>query len=157
MGSKYCLLNFIRLVSVRIECIHQMNHHHTGDALIVYKQNLKICFSAHWMPYWCCRVYSFESLKHHHLEGCKLENPSSNPRLMAEWYRVYGTLEPQKRSGFQTPTGMQVKILPALCPWAWLGGCQRLVRSGLLLCFPKKKKNPSFKIQALKVGSRSDV
>jgi hypothetical protein len=117
----------------------------------------KICFSAHWMPYWCCRVYSFESLKHHHLEGCKLENPSSNPRLMAEWYRVYGTLEPQKRSGFQTPTGMQVKILPALCPWAWLGGCQRLVRSGLLLCFLEKKKNPSFKIQALKVGSRSDV
>jgi hypothetical protein len=41
MGSKCWLLNFIRVVSVWIECIHQMNHHHTGDALIVCEQNLK--------------------------------------------------------------------------------------------------------------------
>ncbi len=120
---------------------------------------LKICSSAHWMLYWCCWVYSFESLKIHHLEGCKVDNPSSNPRLMAEWYRVYmGPWYLKKRLGFK-PTDMYVGENPASTlslslTWRLPTACQV---GSVVVVLPKKKQNPSFKIQALKVGNRSDV
>jgi hypothetical protein len=59
--------------------------------------------------------------------------------VMAHWYSPLWDLGTQKRSGFK-PSGVQVKLLadPLLMSLTW--GCQQLVRSGLLLCFKRKKE-----------------
>ncbi len=58
---------------------------------------------------------------------------------MAHWYSQFWDLGTQKRPGFK-PSGVQVKLLadPLVMSWTW--GCQQLVRSGLLLCFKRKKE-----------------
>jgi hypothetical protein len=59
--------------------------------------------------------------------------------VMAHWYSQFWDLGTQNRPGFK-PSGVQVKLLayPLLMSWTW--GCQQLVRSGLLLCFKRKKE-----------------
>jgi hypothetical protein len=78
---------------------------------------------------------------------------------MAEWYRVYmGPWYLKKGLGFK-PTDIYVGENPASTlslslTWRLPTACQV---GSVVVVLPKKKQNPSFKIQALKVGNRSDV
>jgi hypothetical protein len=59
--------------------------------------------------------------------------------VIMHWYSPFWDPEITKGLGFN-PSGVQVKLLLALCwQWALTWGCRLLVRSGLLLCFERKK------------------
>jgi len=77
---------------------------------------------------------------------------------MAEWYRVYGDPGTSERVWVSNPHWYAGENPASTLPLSLTRRLPTACQVGSVVVLSKKKKNPSFKIQALKVGgSRSDV
>jgi hypothetical protein len=75
------------------------------------------------------------------------KNQFKQPRVMAHWYSPFRGPATTKGSGFE-PSGGHVKLLKAVCHWAWLWGANGLSGD---VCRSASKNKKQFKQQCMAI------